>query len=167
VEPLYDGGLAWQRFVDLKVIGHVGQLVGRGGCSRLDAGTVPRRRSLRGRLGVFIDVEDRGLGEATTRDARRAIRQAPTTGDRAGGIGPSTFAPIRQNGWHVRYGYVDQVRYPPPTALVMIGGVEFARFVRDEGHPEDGKPQRFSNRHDAFEATLRQRMARQKLRKAP
>jgi hypothetical protein len=74
----------------------------------------------------------------------------------------------RQNGWHVRYGYVDQVPYPPLTVLVMIAGVEFARFVRDEGGIlglfEDGKLHRFSNRHDAFEATVKQRMARQNLR---
>ena len=76
----------------------------------------------------------------------------------------------RQNGWHVCYGYVDQVAYPPLTVLVMIGGVELARFVRDEegivGLFEGGKLQRFSNRHDAFEATVKQRTARQNLRTA-
>jgi hypothetical protein len=53
--------------------------------------------------------------------------------------------------------------------LVMIGGVEFARFVRDEGGIlglfEGGKRQRFSHRQDAFEATVKQRTAREKLRK--
>src|SRR5262249_54966998 len=50
----------------------------------------------------------------------------------------------------------------------MIDGVEFARFVRDEGGIlgvfEGGRPQRFSNRHDAFEATVKHRTGRQKLR---
>ena len=33
----------------------------------------------------------------------------------------------RQNGWHVCYGYVDQVAYPPLTVLDMIGGHDLWR----------------------------------------
>jgi len=78
-------------------------------------------------------------------------------------------AETRENGWNVRYGYVDRVPDPPLTVLVTIGGAEFARFVRDEvsiiGVFEDSGLQRFSNRHDAFDAAVKRRMARQKLRR--
>jgi hypothetical protein len=76
----------------------------------------------------------------------------------------------RENGWHVRYGHVDRVPDPPLTVLVTIGGAEFARFVRDEvgiiGVFEGGGLQRFSNRFDAFDAAVKRRMGRQKLRGA-
>jgi len=69
------------------------------------------------------------------------------------------------------YGHVDRVPHPPLTVLVTIGGAEFARFVRDEvgiiGVFEGGGLQRFSNRFDAFDAAVKRRMARQKLRRAP
>jgi len=77
----------------------------------------------------------------------------------------------QENGWHVRYGHVDRVPDPPLTVLVTIDGAEFARFVRDEvsiiGVFEGGGLQRFSNRHDAFDAAVKRRIARQKLRGAP
>jgi hypothetical protein len=76
-----------------------------------------------------------------------------------------------ENGWDVRYGYVDRVSVPPLTVLVTIDGAEFARFVRDEagviGLFEGGEPQRFSNRLAAFDAAVKRRMERQKLRGAP
>jgi hypothetical protein len=77
----------------------------------------------------------------------------------------------QENGWHVRYGHIDRVPEPPLTVLVTIDGAEFARFVRDEmgiiGVFEDGGPQRFSNHLDAFDAVVKRRFARQKLRRAP
>ena len=57
---------------------------------------------------------------------------------------------------------------PQLTVLVTIGGAEFARFVRNEvsiiGVFEGSEPQLFSNRYDAFDAAVKRRMARQKLR---
>ena len=41
------------------------------------------------------------------------------------------YAEDRENGWKVRYGYVDRVPDSQLTALVAIDGAEFARFVRD------------------------------------
>jgi hypothetical protein len=93
----------------------------------------------------------------------------------------------RENGWHVRYGYVDSVPDPPLTALVTIGGAEFVRFVRDElgiiGVFEDqrvtdgvirrmigtwlkagGRPERFADRYAAFDAAVKRRIARQKFK---
>jgi hypothetical protein len=77
----------------------------------------------------------------------------------------------RKNGWHVRYGYFDPVPDPELTILVTIEGSEFARFKRHEaviiGVFEEGKPLRFSNRFDAFDAAVKRRVLRQKLRGAP
>jgi len=63
------------------------------------------------------------------------------------------------------------VNEPQLTVLVTIGGAEFARFVRNEVSIiwvlKGGEPQRFSNRLDAFDAAVKRRIARQKLRGAP
>jgi hypothetical protein len=71
-----------------------------------------------------------------------------------------------KNGWRVRYVYLGKPdrRW---TALVTIGGIEFARFVRDEHgiigvFAGAGKPQRFTNRHDAFDAAVKRRIAKQR-----
>ena len=52
--------------------------------------------------------------------------------------------------------------------LVTIGGIEFARFVRDEHgiigvFAGAGEPHRFTNRHDAFDAAVKRRIAKQRL----
>jgi hypothetical protein len=69
-----------------------------------------------------------------------------------------------QNGWVVRYRYLGEPRQL--TAVVTIGGVEFARFSRDEagiiGVLEGGEPERFTNRYEAFNAAVKRRIARQK-----
>jgi hypothetical protein len=72
-----------------------------------------------------------------------------------------------KNGWHGRYVYLGK---PDPqwTALVTIGGIEFARFVRDEHgiigvFVGAGEPHRFTKRHDAFDAAVKRRIARQRL----
>ena len=64
-----------------------------------------------------------------------------------------------QNGWTVPPIKVE----PQLTVLVMIRKHEFARFVRDEegivGVFNDGGPERFANRQDAFDATVKRRIA--------
>jgi hypothetical protein len=69
-----------------------------------------------------------------------------------------------QYGWVVRYRYLGEPRQL--TAVVTIDGVKFAHFTRDElgivGVFETGEPQRFSDRHDAFGAAVKCRIARRK-----
>jgi hypothetical protein len=67
-----------------------------------------------------------------------------------------------ENGWHVP----PIKREPQLMVLVMMDGAEFARFTRDEmgivGVFSDGKPHRFANRHEAFDAAVKRRMDRAK-----
>ena len=67
-----------------------------------------------------------------------------------------------ENGWNVSYSTEPQL-----TARVTIDKVEFARFVRDEagitGVFGAGKPVRFDNWQDAFDATVKRRIGREKL----
>jgi hypothetical protein len=63
------------------------------------------------------------------------------------------------NGWTVP----PIKREPQLTVLVMIGAREFARFTRDEsgivGVFGNGKPQRFANRQEGFDAAVKRRIA--------
>ncbi|WP_409560143.1 hypothetical protein [Hyphomicrobium sp. MC8b] len=67
-----------------------------------------------------------------------------------------------QNGWNVRY-----LQSPQLTALITIGGREFARFVRDEngliGIFVDDEPHRFENKEAAFDEAVRRRLTRDEL----
>jgi hypothetical protein len=67
-----------------------------------------------------------------------------------------------RHGWVVRYRHLGKPRQL--TAVVTIDGAGFASFTRDElgiiGVFEAGEPQRFSDRHDAFDAAVKRRIAR-------
>src|SRR5947207_9268196 len=74
------------------------------------------------------------------------------------------YAEDSENGWHVRY-----IADPYMHALVTIDGKEFARFSRDEAgligvFCGTGKPERFATKEAAFDAAVRRRIARRKLR---
>jgi hypothetical protein len=74
-------------------------------------------------------------------------------------LGQMLWDEDRQNGWTVQ----PIKREPQLTIQVMIRKREFARFVRDEegivGVFNDGEPERFANRQDAFDAAVKRRIA--------
>jgi hypothetical protein len=106
----------------------------------------------------------------------RERRWAPTTALQRGETELRALAHMlwdadHENGRRVRYGYLDWPDLDQQmTALVTMiqDDTELARFVRDEHGIIEvcagaGVPQRFANRHDAFDAAVKCRIARQGL----
>jgi hypothetical protein len=77
-------------------------------------------------------------------------------------LGKKLWDEDSENGWEVP----PIAREPQLTVRLLIDGVEFARFVRDEtgliGVFEGGEPKRYASADAAFDDAVKRRMWREK-----